>query len=77
MTFHSAAWLIPVVKNQDLSPSCTGMIEETWFVRSLFFLSQELAAPADLGPCSVTSFSATPCSGKTVLIKAVGWKVEY
>ena len=38
---------------------------------------RELAAPADLGPCSVTSFSATPCSGKKVLIQAVDWKVEY
>ena len=34
-------------------------------------------SPADLEPGSVTSFSATRCSAKKVLIQAVDWKADY
>ena len=74
--FATLIWNEINLNNKCVQESFSSMCAR-YFVRSLLFLSQELAAPAGLGPCSVTSFSATPCLGKSVLIKAVDWKVEY
>ena len=76
--FATAIWnAINLHNNKVVEASFSSMTARRYFVRSLFCLSQELAAPADLEPCSGTSSSATPCSGNKVLRKVVDWKVEY
>ena len=40
MTFHSAAWLICMVRIQELSPSWTGMTEETWTTLNYYVQSR-------------------------------------
>ena len=66
--FATVIWNEINLNNKCVQESFSSMCAR-YFVRSLFFLSQELRAPADLGPCTLTCFSARPCSGKKVLIK--------
>ena len=55
MTFHSAAWLVPMVKIHKLSPSCKGMTKKTWttvnYVQSRYQEVCHLSADVSNGHC--------------------------
>ena len=72
----TTGWPPLVFQQNKCAQASLSSICVCYFVRNLFFETTRAGCTADLGPCSVTSSSATPCSDKKVLIQLVDWTVE-